>query len=128
MTVAVSRVVVMAFGALVCALSMWGIYAPRDLIGLVKRVMERTSGIYIAIIVRLVLGAALIVTAADSRFPRVFSVFGWVAIIAAVGLAIIGRERISRFAGWFDRFSPGFVRLWLLLGLAFGGILIYGLL
>jgi hypothetical protein len=33
---------------------------------------------------------------------------------------------MRRVVGWFDRFPPLFVRLWLLLGLGFAGFLVYG--
>jgi hypothetical protein len=127
MMVTVSRIVVIAFAVVIVVLAAWGIYAPGRLLELVKGVMARKSGLYFAIIVRLVLGLTLIISAGDSQFPHVYRVLGWIAIIAAVGLAIIGRERMHRFVGWFDRISPVIIRVWLIFGIAFGGFLIYGL-
>jgi hypothetical protein len=126
MLAAISQAIVLIFGGLVCALSAWGIYAPANLIELVRNVMDRNWGIRAAVVARILLGAALILAAGGSRFPVVFEALGWVAIFAAVGLAFMGRERFRRFIGWFDRFSPALIRLWLLLGLAFGGLLVYG--
>jgi hypothetical protein len=40
---------------------------------------------------------------------------------------MIGRQQLRRFASWLERFPPSLVRLWLLLGIAFGGFLIDGL-
>ena len=122
----ISRAIVLIFGSLVCALSAWGIYVPAKLIELVRNVMDRNWGIQAAVVARVLLGAALILAADGSRFPVVFEALGWVAILAAAGLSFMGRERMRRFIGWFDRFSPALVRLWLLLGLAFGGLLVYG--
>lgn len=113
-------------GLVVGALSLWGMVAPTKLIRLVQRVMEQRSGIYVAISMRLLLGVALIVCASVSRFPTTFMVLGWIAVIAAIGLALIGRAGMRRLVTWFDRFPPLFVRLWLVLGLVFGVFLVYG--
>ena len=64
-----------------------------------------------------------------SIFPIAFQVLGSIAIVAAVALAVAGRERIRRFIVWWsERFSTSIVRLWLLFGLAFGAFLVYGVL
>lgn len=123
----VSTPTVMLFGAVVLVLSAWGIAAPKRLIDLVRGVMDRDLGIYVAIIARVVLGLALLGAAQQSSFPQTFRVLGWIAIIAAVGLAIIGRDRVRRFVARFERLPAGFIRLWLIFGIAFGGFLIYGL-
>jgi hypothetical protein len=74
----------------------------------------------------LLLGAALIACAAVSRFPTTFMVLGWIAVIAAIGLALMGRERMRRFVAWFDSSPPVLIRIWLLFGLGFGVFLVYG--
>lgn len=126
MIIDVARLVVLIFGIVIAVLSIWGIYAPRRLIQIVKGVMEHDLGIHFAVLVRLVMGAALILVAAGTRFPGVFAVLGWITIVAAVALPIVGKDRLRRFIAWFDRSSPGLVRLWLIFGITFGGFLIYG--
>ena len=71
MIVTGSQIVVLVLGVTVCALSAWGIYAPERLLKLVNGVMGQERGIYIAVIVRLLLGLALILAAPDSRFPLI---------------------------------------------------------
>lgn len=126
MTVVASQIVVLAVGGIVCLLSAWGIFVPKRLVRVVANVMERKPGIYVAIVVRVLLGLALIICASSSRFPHVFEVLGWIAIVAAVGLAVMGRARLHRFVAWFERFPDMLIRLWLLFGFAFGGFLVYG--
>lgn len=126
MVQSVSITIVWLFGVLVVLLSLWGIYSPGKLLSLVRGVMDRSTGLYAAVVTRLVLGLALILAAEGSRFPHVFQVLGWIAIVAAIGLLVIGQERLRRFIGWFDRLSPTLIRLWLLLGIVFGGFLVYG--
>lgn len=118
--------IVILIGAVVFALSAWGIGNPEKLIRFVARVMDRDSGIWAAIAVRLILGIALLIAASESRFPLAFQVLGWVAVVAALGLEIIGRKRMRQLVARFDRLSPLFVRVWLVFGLAFGGFLVLG--
>ncbi len=123
----VSQSVVFLIGVLVCALCAWGCFVPDKLTKLVMRVVDQDWGIYFAVVIRLVMGAALIVAAPVSRFPVVFEILGWIAIAAAVAIIFIGRERIAAIAAWFVRCPASLIRLWLLVGVAFGGFLIYGI-
>ena len=93
----------------------------------VTSAMDKSWGIYVAVIVRLILGSALIIVAPASLFPIVFQVLGVIAIVAAIVLLFMGRERMRRFIAWFSaRFSAPIVRLWLLFGAAFGAFIVYG--
>jgi len=128
MMVAASQLIVLALGIAVCVLSAWGMYATDKIWNLVNGAMEKDWGIYVAVIARLVLGAALIIVAPQSRFPLAFEILGWFAIVAAVLILIIGRDKLRRFVAWFQRFSQAMIRAWLLFGIAFGAFLIYGIL
>ncbi len=129
MVVTVSQIVVLVAGISLCIFAAWGIWAPRRLLQSVKGVMDQDWGIYLAVIVRLVLGLALILSASDSRFPSVFLILGWIAIVVGVAAAFLGRERLRRFVNWWvERFSPSSIRVWVLFAMAFGGFLVYGIL
>ena len=121
------QVFIFCVGVTVCVLSAWGIYAPNRLLKMVIGAMEKDWGIYLAVIVRLLLGLALILAAPESRFPSIFQILGWIAIGAAVGLVFVGRARLRRFIAWFGRFPQAVVRLWLVFGIAFGGFLVFGI-
>ena len=123
---AASQIVVLALGVIVCALSVWGMVAPDKLWKLVNGAMEKNWGIYVAVVARLLLGAALIVVAPESRFPLVFEILGWFAIVAAVIILFAGRNRLRRFVVWFEQSSQTMIRVWLLFGIAFGAFLVYG--
>jgi len=129
MVILASQITVLVIGVTVIVLAGWGIFTPEKLKTSVSSAMDKYWGIYIAVIVRLVLGSALIVVAPASRFPVVFQVLGLLTIVAAIVVALMGRERIRRFLAWFsERFSAPIVRLWLLFGMAFAGFLVYGVL
>ena len=128
MLATVSQVIVLVLGVTICVFSVWGAYAPEKLIKLVAGVADHAWGLYFAVLLRLVLGLALILAAPDSRFPLVFQALGWLAIAAAVALAVMGQQGIRRLVAWFARFSAAIIRVWLLVGMAFGGFLVFGVL
>ena len=121
-----SLIIVLGFGLLICGLSVWGVYAPRKLVALVRRVVDEPSGIYFAVGVRVVMGVALIIAAPRSQFPRVFEVVGWITLAAAVGLVFVGQDRIRRLIAWFEGFPTAVTRVWLVFGIAFGAFLVLG--
>ena len=127
MIILISKISLLAIGITIIVLAGWGIFAPEKLMTLVTSAMDKSWGIYIAVIVRLVLGSALIIVAPTSQFPILFQALGVIAIVAAIVLLLMGRERMRRFLAWFaERLSAPIIRLWLLFGVAFGGFLVYG--
>ena len=129
MDIFVSQIIVLVIGGIVIVGAGWGMFAPGKLMTFVTSAVDQRWGIYIAVISRLALGLALITVAPASLFPVVFQVLGWIAIVAAVALAVAGRERVRRFIAWWSaRFSESIIRMWLLFGIAFGVFLVYGVL
>ena len=129
MLIVVSQVVVVLLGVTITVLAAWGMFVPEKLMAMVASTMNRDWGIYFAVFVRLVMGVALILIAPGTPMPVVFSVLGWIALAAALGVAVVGRERIRRLMAWWaDRVSASVTRLWLLFGMAFGVFLVYGVL
>ncbi len=121
----ISQIVVLALGVIICLFSVWGFISPDKIWKMINGVMEKDWAIHVAVIMRLLLGAALIIAAPQSRFPGVMEVLGWIAIIAAVAILFMGRNRLIKFIAWFQRMTDAMVRVWLLFGFAFGGFLIY---
>lgn len=129
MLIFVSQIVVMVIGFALFVVAAWGVFEPGKLIGFVTSAMDRHSAIFIAVIVRLVMGAALIVAAPASHFPIVFHGVGVILILAAIILVLMGRERLQRFLVWCsDEIPVQIIRLGLVLGAVFGGFLVYGVL
>ena len=129
MVILLSQISLLVIGVTIIVLAGWGIFAPEKLMTFVTSAMDKSWGIYVAVIVRLVMGSALIIVAPASPFPIVFQALGVIAIVAAIALALMGRERMRRLIAWFsERFSAPIIRLWLLFGVAFGGFLVYGVL
>jgi hypothetical protein len=127
MLITISKLVVIAAGISLCGLGVWGFFAPQKLMQWVKSTMDAEWGFWFAIGVRLLLGATLLVAAPTSNHPPALLIIGWIAIVAAIVVVLMGRQRLRKFVQWFlDRFSPALIRVWLLFAIAFGGFLIYG--
>jgi len=75
----------------------------------------------------LALAACLFILAApDTRWPIVFEVLGWLMLVAAVLIAIVGKERLTRFIMWWVEMPPVAVRTWLVFGFAAGLLIVCG--
>lgn len=123
----ISQVVVLAFGAIVCAMSLWGLAAPEKMMTFVYGAMEKDWGIHLAVGLRVLLGAALLVAAPGSRFPLLFEILGWIAIVAAVAILLMGRERLHKIVAYLKGLPGAMIRGWLVFGAAFGVLLVYGM-
>lgn len=126
MIIDIARITVQIFGALIAVLSLWGMVVPQRLLALVGKVATNPSGIFVAVGVRLLLGAALLLAAETAGFPTTFMILGGVAIAAAVGLLIVGSGRMRKLVEWVTRWPESLVRAWLVFGLGFGAFLIIG--
>lgn len=126
MTVIILKAIIVLLGISIFALCAAGIYSPSRLINLVRSTWARVWALYVAIGVRLLLGIALVVIAADSRFPVIFEILGWITILASIGIIFVGRERIGRIIDKFGNIPATITRLWLIGGLLFASFLIYG--
>ena len=72
----------------------------------------------------IVLGALLIYQSNISKFPFVIEVIGWLSIVAAIFLAVMGRLNFNRLMSWALSLSKPFGRVGGILAVAFGTFLI----
>jgi hypothetical protein len=114
------------FGLLVGASCLWALRRPQWLFGFAKPMLDRSWLLPLAIAIRLVLGIALLSVADASRFPTVFTVLGWIAIVAAVALPFIGMARIKALIDWMEALPLIVVRLWIVVGIGLGLVLLMG--
>lgn len=79
----------------------------------------------LVVVIRLILGAALIRYAMDSKYPLALQIFGWLSVGAAIILGGMGRSRFKAVIGWALGFASSFMRFAGLLAVALGGFLIH---
>ncbi len=79
----------------------------------------------LAVVVKLILGAALIGYATDSKYPVALQIFGWLSVGSAIILGGMGRARFKAVISWALGFASSLMRFAGLLTAALGGFLIY---
>lgn len=115
-----------AFGLLILGLSAWGLVRPEKLMALVKG-MEDKPFVLMAVSSRVILGVILWFSAPLSRHPLVFQVLAVVALIAAFTMLVAGKARLMRMVDWWIDRGTTVQRFWLLLGMLFGGYLLWAI-
>ena len=60
-----------------------------------------------------------------SRFPIAIEVIGWISIVAAVSLAVMGRRNFNRLMSWALSVAKPFARIGGVIAAAFGAFLVY---
>lgn len=112
------------FGALIMAAGVAGLFSP----GQFRRLLTSwpVRGRYIAaIVIRLGFGFLVIWIAEDLRYPLVMKILGGISIAAAIGILIMGRERLDRMVDWWLALGDGVLRIGMLFALLFGVFLVY---
>ena len=126
MSTSVLRGIILLLGCVICVLSTYGVFAPFKLTNWVRSAWGKKPTFPFTVIVRLVMGSILIFAAPESRFPVFFEVLGWFFVVAGIIILVSGRDRTGRMLNWFEGFPAWAISLWCLLGIFFGGFLIYG--
>jgi len=108
----------------VAVLGAVGIVSPTKLLGIVRH-FESQAGIYVAAVLRVIMGAALLFSAPTSRFPGIVRILGIIILVAGLITPLIGRERFRRILQWWFARRPAFMRVWAACALGFGLFLAY---
>lgn len=125
---AFAQTIVALFGVVIVLMSLWGLAFPQRLLRAVRSVMDKNWGMFFAVTVRIILGLSLLIAAPGSRFPFFVAALGWLTLLAAAALPVVGRRRLTDLLGWFQRRSNTLIRLWLVVGVLLGAFLIYAVL
>lgn len=103
--------VVLAAGTLLLVVGLYGAVLPARLMALAER-FRRSGSLWLAVLIRLGVGVAMILAAPISRLPAFLTVFGIVAILAAMAIPVMGAARVGRMIEWFVAGSTFAVRVW----------------
>jgi len=119
--------IIILFGAATLVAGIIIVVNPETVFGLLRRNLESVSLHILAVVVRIVIGVALMMAAAESKYPTVILILGWVSIAAATVLAIMGRNNFRRLITWALGLTDTFGRSGGFFAILFGGFLIYAL-
>ena len=104
----------------------WGVFAPGSIFAFISGWSSK-SGFWLAVLLRLCFGLVLWFAAPDTRSPILLQALGAIAILSAASLPIIGYERFERVLTWWTGHSPFVMRLWSLVAVAIGGLVLWSL-
>jgi len=113
------------FGALTLLAGIVIVINPGVVFGPLRNNSDKLELHILAIVVRLVLGVLLISQSAVSKFPFAIEIIGWLSIVAAIFLTVIGRNNFKRLMSWAFSFLKPFGRVGGIIAAAFGAFLIY---
>jgi hypothetical protein len=68
---------------------------PETVFGLLRRKVNSLGLHILAVVVRLVIVAALVMYAAESKYQTVILILGWISIVAACVFGIMGRTKFK---------------------------------
>ena len=118
-------VVIIIFGALTLLAGIVIIINPEVIFGFLRNNLDKLVLHILAVVIRLVIGALLIYQSNISKFPFVIEVIGWLSIVAAIIIAVLGRRNFNRLMSWALSLSKPFGRVGGVFAAAFGAFLIY---
>ncbi len=119
------KLTIKLFGMLMILLGISLLIKPEIIFGWMENKTGNTSLYVFAIVVRLVLGMLFLVTAKESKYPGLIKILGYLFVIAAIILIVIGHENFRHFVvSIIPEFKP-YASVSGILGIAFGAFLIY---
>ena len=117
--------IVLLFGVLILLGSVTLIVNPKYILGIFANYGD-TPGLHIfAIIVRIILGIALVIAAADSKYPIALQILGWLTLIVVFVLSAMGRVRFKSLIKWLLDINPSIQRVMGVFGIFFGSLLFH---
>ena len=119
------KLIIVLFGAATLVAGLIILIKPEIVFGPIRRNFESPKLHIMAVVMRIIIGGALITYAGASRFPTVILTLGWVSIAAATILALIGRTNFKRLMSWALGLTDSFGRFAGIFAALLGGFLIY---
>jgi hypothetical protein len=118
-------VLIIIFGVLTLLAGIVIVINPEVIFGFLRNNLDKPVLHILAVLVRLFLGALLIYQSNVSKFPLAIEVIGWLSIVAAIFLAVMGRRNFNRLMSWALSLVKPIGRVGGILAVAFGAFLIY---
>jgi hypothetical protein len=116
--------VALVISLFIAALGALGVASPARLLSVVRS-FQTPAGLYLAAVLRVVLGMALFLAAPVSRAPELIRVLGAVVFVAGLITPLFGLKRFRRLLDWWSARGSAFIRAWATVTLAVGLLLAY---
>jgi len=116
----------LAVALFIFVMGVWGVFAPGSIFAFISGWSSKT-GFWLAVLLRLSFGLTLWFAASDTRLPMLLRALGALAIVMAAALPMIGYARFERVIEWWTNRTPFVMRLWSLVAVAIGGLVLWSL-
>ena len=116
---------IIIFGILIFLSGIVILINPEIIFGYLRKNLDKPMMQVLAVVIRIVLGAFMVLESNISRFPITIEVLGWFSIGAALVLGIIGRKLFNSIMTWALSLSKSFGRLGGIGAIVFGAFLFY---
>jgi hypothetical protein len=118
-------ILIIIFGALTLLAGMVIIANPEAIFGLLEKHIEKSWLQVVAVAVRLLLGILLIYLSSVSKYPIAIEIIGWLSIVAASVIALMGSGNFNRLIAWALNLTRPIGRIGGVLAVIFGAFLMY---
>ncbi len=116
---------IIIFGALILLAGVVIVINPEFIFGYLRSNLDRLAIHILAVVVRLLIGALLVSQSSLSKYPLAIEILGWLAIVAALSLAVMGRHNFHKLMSWALTLLKPYGRVGGVIAAVFGGFLIY---
>jgi hypothetical protein len=106
-------------GLVILVFGVLGVIHPGAML-IVGRALATPSGLYVAGLVRVVIGLVLFAAAPASRYPAALGALGAIIFFAGLFTPILGLGRAEAVIEWWAAQGPVVMRLWCLVAAALG--------
>ncbi|MEE8058948.1 MAG: hypothetical protein V3T17_14100 [Pseudomonadales bacterium] len=113
------------FGVLLVLAGFFLIINPDFFFGFLNKNVDKLWVYIGAVIVRIIFGGLLIYSSHLSKFPLAISILGWMILMVAVILLVIGRKKFEKLVLWVISVFKPYGRIGGLFSVGFGSLLIY---
>jgi uncharacterized protein YjeT (DUF2065 family) len=117
-------IIVLAIGLVIVVTGLAVLIKPARLKDLLYTLLEK-DWFRIVAALRVIIGVLFLFAAGGTRSPIFVSVMGVLFILAGVLIPILGSARLRYLASWWMERRDSVLRLWALVALALGGVLVW---
>lgn len=96
-----------------------------DVLKYLMELFKKGKRIYLAGLIRLALAIVFLLAARECDITWVIVTFGILFLVGGLLIFMVGHKRLMSILDWFQKRSDLFLRLWALIALAIGAVIIY---
>lgn len=98
---------------------------PEAIFGFLRNKLAKLEIHFFAVVARLALGVLLISQSDMSKYPFAIEIIGWLSIVVAVFMGVMGRRNFKRLMSWALSLVKPIGRFGGVFAMAFGAFLVY---